>query len=27
MRQRESILESGGDGIYGVDMDGHIVFV
>jgi len=27
MRQRESILESVGDGIYGVDMDGHIVFV
>lgn len=27
MRQRESILESVGDGIYGVDMEGHIVFV
>jgi two-component system sensor histidine kinase VicK len=27
MRQRESILESVGDGIYGVDMQGRIIFV
>ena len=27
MRQRESILESVGDGIYGIDMQGRIVFV
>lgn len=27
MRQRESILESVGDGIYGVDMQGSIIFV
>ena len=27
MRQRESILESVGDGIYGVDMTGRIIFV
>lgn len=27
MRQRESILESVGDGIYGVDMQGKIIFV
>jgi two-component system sensor histidine kinase VicK len=27
MRQRESILESVGDGIYGMDMDGRVVFV
>jgi len=27
MRQRESILESVGDGIYGVDMEGRIIFV
>jgi two-component system sensor histidine kinase VicK len=27
MRQRESILDSVGDGIYGIDMDGRIVFV
>lgn len=27
MRQRESILESVGDGIYGIDMEGQIVFV
>ncbi|GGH16903.1 hypothetical protein GCM10011586_39070 [Silvibacterium dinghuense] len=27
MRQRESILESVGDGIYGLDMEGRIVFV
>jgi two-component system, OmpR family, sensor histidine kinase VicK len=27
MRQRESILESVGDGIYGVDMEGQIIFV
>ena len=27
MRQRESILESVGDGIYGVDMEGKIIFV
>ncbi len=26
MRQRESILDSIGDGIYGIDMDGRIVF-
>jgi two-component system sensor histidine kinase VicK len=27
MRQRESILDSVGDGIYGIDMDGRILFV
>ncbi|MBB6144807.1 PAS domain S-box-containing protein [Silvibacterium bohemicum] len=27
MRQRESILDSVGDGIYGIDMEGRIVFV
>ncbi len=27
MRQRESILESVGDGIYGIDMDGRLLFV
>jgi two-component system, OmpR family, sensor histidine kinase VicK len=27
MRQRESILDSVGDGIYGMDMQGHILFV
>jgi PAS domain S-box-containing protein len=27
MRQRESILESVGDGIYGIDMQGRIIFV
>ena len=27
MRQRESILESVGDGIYGMDMEGKIIFV
>jgi two-component system, OmpR family, sensor histidine kinase VicK len=27
MRQRESILESVGDGIYGMDMEGRVVFV
>lgn len=27
MRQRESILDSVGDGIYGIDMNGRIVFV
>jgi two-component system, OmpR family, sensor histidine kinase VicK len=27
MRQRESILDSVGDGIYGIDLHGHILFV
>ena len=27
MRQRESILESVGDGIYGMDMDGNLTFL